>query len=294
MIQFLKAKDTIGLVAPAGIVKPPQIENGIKLLNDSGFKVELGQHLFGKFRYFSGSIDQRLSDIHAFLEKPNISAIYAVRGGSGSSQLLPYLDFDKWHQTKKCLIGFSDITALHWPLWQMSKIISFSGMTFTLQLKRSNPYLKNFFLQLQGKKRNISEDDIGNTKLIFKNKSEVKGILLGGTLSIINSLLGTPYLKPIEQDFILYLEDVNEKLYSIERMIVQLKLAGMFTNLKAIIFGGFQKTNKLINVWPAVKNHLPPDIPKILNFPYGHYIQSYSLPFGVEARLKFDPFSLEW
>ena len=294
MIQFLKAESTIGLVAPAGFIKPAQIENGINLLNGAGFKVELGQHLFGKFRYFSGSINQRLSDIHSFLEDPNISAIFAVRGGSGSSQLLPYLNFDKWRLTKKCLIGFSDITALQWPVWQMSKAISFSGMTFTLQLKRSNPYLKNFFHQITGIKRNITAEDIGNTKIIFKNKSEVKGILLGGTLSIINSLLGTPYLKPIKQDFILYLEDLNEKLYSIERMIVQLKLAGMFKNLKAIIFGGFQYKNTPLKIWPAVKTHLPSDMPTIINFPYGHFIESYALPLGVEARLKSDPFLLEW
>jgi muramoyltetrapeptide carboxypeptidase len=88
-------------VAPAGNVKPAEIEEGIELLKGAGFRVKLGEHLFGKFRYFSGTVEQRVSDIHSFLSDLDIAAIYAVRGGSGSSQLLPHLNFEKWQQIKK-------------------------------------------------------------------------------------------------------------------------------------------------------------------------------------------------
>ena len=294
MVPFLQAGSLIGLVAPAGITKPVEIENGIELLKSAGYRVKLGKHLFGKFRYFSGTIKQRVSDIHTFLNEPDIKAIYAVRGGSGSSQLLPYLNFDKWQQIRKILVGFSDITALQWPLWQKSQTCSFSGMALTTQLNQFNPYLRDFFSQIQGIKRNISAQDLKEIKLVYKNKCEVTGILVGGTLSIICSLLGTSYFKQINRDIILYLEDLNEELYRIERMIVHLKLAGIFERVKGLILGNFIDNNKSLNVWPAIKNHIPPNIPVILNFPYGHTSNSYSLPFGVEAHLKFDPLLLEW
>jgi muramoyltetrapeptide carboxypeptidase len=281
-------------VAPAGNVKPAEIEEGIELLKGAGFRVKLGEHLFGKFRYFSGTVEQRVSDIHSFLSDLDIAAIYAVRGGSGSSQLLPHLNFEKWQQIKKILVGFSDITALQWPLWQISQTRSFSGMTFTMQLNQFNPYLRDFFNQIRGIKRHISTEDIRETELVYKNKSEVTGILVGGTLSIICSILGTPYFKPINRDIILYLEDLNEELYRIERMIVQLKLAGIFKRVKGLIFGDFMHNNKSLNVWPAVKDHIPLNIPIILNFPYGHTPHSYPLPFGIKTNLKFDPFLLEW
>jgi muramoyltetrapeptide carboxypeptidase len=195
---------------------------------------------------------------------------------------------------KKILVGFSDITALQWPLWQISQTRSFSGMTFTMQLNQFNPYLRDFFNQIRGIKRHISTEDIRETELVYKNKSEVTGILVGGTLSIICSILGTPYFKPINRDIILYLEDLNEELYRIERMIVQLKLAGIFKRVKGLIFGDFMHNNKSLNVWPAVKDHIPLNIPIILNFPYGHAPHSYPLPFGIKTNLKFDPFLLEW
>jgi muramoyltetrapeptide carboxypeptidase len=292
--RFLDKDSHIGLIAPAGHVTPEDISMGVQLLTDAGFKVTSGNNLFGKNRYFSGTIRERIQDINSFLDNPDIEAIYAVRGGSGTSQLLDYLNFAKWKKTGKLFIGFSDVTAMMWPLWQQADIRSFSGMTLTSQLNPENLYVDDFFNMIRGNKHTVSAADLNNADLQLKSGGVSRGILLGGTLTIINSLLGTPYLKKSQRDVILFLEDTNEKLYHIERSMVQLKQAGFLNSVRGIIFGQFLYRNKQQNIWPAVKEHLPENIPVVLNFPYGHFSQSYPLPFGVSVQFNANPFSLEW
>ena len=284
----------MGLIAPAGHVTPENISMAIQLLTDAGFKVTAGKNLFGKNRYFSGTVQERIQDINRFLDDPDIDAIYAVRGGSGTSQLLDYLDFGKWKKTKKLFIGFSDVTAMMWPLWQRAGIRSFSGMTLTSQLSPENLYVDDFFSMIRGNKHIVSAEDIKDSGLLTKSEGSSSGVMLGGTLTIINSLLGTPFLKKIQQDIILFLEDTNEKLYHIERSMVQLKQAGLLRSVRGIIFGQFLYNNKQQNIWPAVQEHLPENIPVVLNFPYGHFPQSYPLPFGVPVQFNANPFRLEW
>jgi len=294
MSSFLKPGDGIGLIAPAGYIDQEEIQPAVEILRAEGFRVKLSPHLFGRHRYFSGTISERIKDIRRFLNDSRVKALYAVRGGSGSGQLLPYIEYKKWKKSGKMLIGFSDITALQWALWYKSDIFSFSGMTLTFQLRESNPFLSLFLKHLQNQRKSITHYDLRKENIIIARGGEARGYLVGGTLSIITSLLGTPYFPRLNRDIILFIEEVNEPLYRIERSIVQMKLAGIFQRVKGIIFGRFKLEDHFVDIWSGIRFHFPENIPIILNFPYGHFPEACALPVGLVAELQTEPFKLSW
>ncbi|MEJ2636184.1 MAG: LD-carboxypeptidase [Calditrichia bacterium] len=292
-LPVLKAGDKIGLVAPAGPVNQSNIEAGVRVLQQYGFEVLFSNHLFQKYRYFSGTIRDRIEDIHSFLHNPEVKGIYAVRGGMGSSQLLPEIDFQLWSAQRKLLIGFSDITALQWALWAKVGLPSISGMTLTSQLRLSNPHISLFFDMLSGNRKSIAADDFLDDPLSAARTGETEGLLIGGTLALINSLLGTPYF-PELPPFILFLEDINEPLYRLERLLMQLKLAGVLDRVKGLILGHFKDKNEPLEVWSDLAYLFPADLPVVTGFPYGHFENSCPLPVGVSAKMNAQPFRLEW
>ncbi len=284
----------IGVVAPGEWVRPKDIQSAVDLLKEQGYRIYYGNHLFDQHRYFSGTVAQRVSDIHQFLYDKKVQAIYAARGGVGSAQLLPHLDWQIWQKNKKLLIGFSDITALQWGIWGKIGVPSISGMTLTLQLQPGNPYLSLFFKMLSGKHQQITAAELSHEKVQVARSGTAEGILMGGTLTIINSLLGTPYFPQFDQPLILFLEDVKEPLYRLERLLVQLQQAGVLRQVAGLILGRFLWQEGQHSLWPIVEYLFPPDIPVIVNFPYGHFPDSCPLPVGVRARLQTDPFILSW
>jgi muramoyltetrapeptide carboxypeptidase len=292
-LNYLKIGDNIGFIAPGGIIQREEIEESKSIFESKGFKVNLSDHLFGAYRYFSGTVKERLKDIHGFLLDPAVQGIYAVRGGMGCIQLLPYINYNLWKNSRKLLIGFSDVTILQWAVWGKISLGSFSGMVATTQLKQQNPYVDLFFRQITGSQKNITSDDFVGENILIAKKGQAEGVLMGGTLSMIISMLGTPYLPTIDQ-IILFIEDINEPIYRIERAMLQLKLAGITDHVKGIIFGRFFSENQNIDFWPALEYLLPEDIPVVLNMPYGHYSISCALPIGVKARLETNPFNLSW
>ncbi len=292
-LPALKKGATLGVVAPAGHIDEERISPGLEFLVQSGFSYKPGKHLFGKRNYFSGTIRERIQDIHDFLRDPDVDALYAARGGWGSAQLLPEINFDLWRESGKLLIGFSDLTALQWSLWGQAGLPSVSGMSLTFQLRPANPHSKLFFEMLLGIRSEIKAANLEGDNLSIARAGKAEGLLLGGTLSIINTLLGTPFF-PNLPPFILFIEDVNEPLYKIERLLVQLKTAGVLNQVQGLILGRFINKEKAIDVWPVVEYLFPPHIPVVANFPYGHFSSSCALPSGVNARLQTEPFRLQW
>jgi len=290
----LSSGDGIGLVAPAGYVDRDSVRNGMDVLSTWGFRLKAADHLFGRYRYFSGKLEHRVEDIHSMLRDDSIQAVYAVRGGSGSSQLLPHLNFDLWRKFPKLFVGFSDVTALQWSLWYKSGIPSWSGMTLTSQLHKKNPYKTLFLNQLLALDKSISAKKLHTRDYVIAKAGRAEGILLGGNLSIIVSLLGTPYFPVINQDIIFFIEEINEPLYRIERAIVQLEQAGFFKCVKGMVLGRFKFKNRYLGIWSAVKPFIPDNIPIIVNFPYGHFSNSCALPLGVKSALSTHPLKIEW
>jgi muramoyltetrapeptide carboxypeptidase len=292
-LPTIQNSNCIGIFAPAGCISKNKIETGLRVLRSRGFLLKKSPHLYGKNRYYSGSIDERVSDIHLLLDDPQVSILYAVRGGVGCSQLLPFIDYLKWKNTKKLLIGFSDVTALQMALFSTTGLPSLSGMTLTSQLYMHNPHLELFFNILSGNQNTINLNDLVTDVMDIHQEGEASGLLIGGTLSIINSLLGTPFF-PDLGSIILFIEDVNEPLYRIERNFVQLKLAGVLEKVSGLILGIFKQNQHKLEVWPTIKYLFPSKIPVVSGFPYGHEKDISPLPLGIHVEFQAQPFKIKW
>lgn len=292
-VPALHRGDTIGLVSPAGVVKKEQVESALAFLKQQGFSYRLGKYAFSDHGLTSAKAQQRSKDLLNFVENPKIKAIWSLRGGYGSIHLLKRLDYAILKKHPKMIIGFSDITALQWGVYQQTGLPALSGLTLTLQVTQENPYVFQGLEILAGKRTAITAKDLSPEEARIYREGEARGTLIGGTLSMICSLCGTSYwLK--EKGLILYLEDVNEPLYRIDRYFQQMHLMNFWERINGIILGKFLYKEESLDVLPLLTPLLPESIPVVYNFPYGHQVASYPMPLGVKARLRTTPFRLSW
>lgn len=288
----LKKDDAIGFISPAGPLKPESVDPALQRLTDLGYRCRLGQYAFDDHGIVSSTVEHRLADIHSFLENPEIRAIWALRGGYGTVQLFRDLNYELILTYPKILVGFSDVTALQWAWHQKTGLTSISGLTMTLQMGPDNPYVAAGLRILSGECLAVSNRDLVNPVKVVRH-GRASGVLLGGTLSMIASICGSEYW-PLAEPVILYIEDVEEPLYRIDRCLQQLSLAGLFDRTNAIILGHFTWQEQFLDILELLMPLLPTDIPVISGFPYGHVSASYPLPNGVPANLETTPFLLEW
>jgi muramoyltetrapeptide carboxypeptidase len=284
--------DKVGLVAPAGAVNKEQIQRGLTTLDHLKIEYEFGKHAFSDKGLVSASVKNRIEDINHFLRWEEIKAIWALRGGYGSMQLLKKFNYSLLEDNPKLFIGFSDLTALQWSIIKKTGTPSLSGLTLTSQLSRENPYVSLGIKMLTGKRTAIAEKDL-KKKVQVITSGEAEGILIGGTLAMICSLCGTPYF-PDRHDLILFLEDVNEPLYRIARYFEQLGLVNFWSKVRGVILGRFLFEENPLKVASILVPFLPTAIPIISNFPYGHQAKCMPLPQGVSVRFRTDPFQLKW
>lgn len=283
----------IGLVSPAGPVKKEQIQKGLEILAKFKIDYEFGKHAFLDKKIVSASVKDRIEDINYFLQREEIKAIWALRGGYGSIQLLKIIDYSLLKKHPKLFVGFSDLTALQWGIFKKAGIPSLSGFVLTLQLCQENPFVLLGMEILSGKRNKILGKDLRGNKIQIISPGKAEGIFLGGTLSMICSLCGTPYF--IDQDgLILFIEDVNEPLYRIDRYLQQLALINFWSKVKGVILGQFLNEGKPLDVVSLLKPFLSTTIPIISNFPYGHQTKSIPLIQGVIVKIDTKPFSLKW
>jgi muramoyltetrapeptide carboxypeptidase len=273
----LKKGDTIGIVSPSSPVLRHELESGIKFLEENGFKVKYGKHIFSEERFLAGKDDERANDIMDFFKDPDVKAIIASRGGQGSQRLLPLLDYDVIKQNPKKLFGFSDTTALQLGLFKMCGLISYTG--FTLTVHTNALVKKTLMFCLSDQRYNIFK----GTQIY---PGICQGLLLGGNLTLLTNLMGTPYL-PDFHESILLLEDVGVEPYNVDGMLSQLALAGIFDQVAGVIFGKFEKCKSkklhqsngtvedVINEWSSTLK-----VPCIKDFSYGHGRQNSVLPIG--------------
>ncbi len=284
---YLKKGDKIALVCPAKKLPSP-IDKAIALLTEWGLEVVIGESVYASHHQFSGTDALRTKDIQHFLDDSSIKAIIAGRGGYGTLRIIDELDFTQFNLHPKWVVGFSDITVL------LSHIISQSAIQC---LHGQMPYTfeQSTFEALDSlKKALFGEKQIYVYESDFANRSgEAAGILIGGNLTLLTMLQGSAS----EMDFddkILFLEDVGEHEYSIDRMLRMLKRAGKLANLKGLIIGAFneieaekiafgQTADEVI--WDIVKEY---DYPVCFNFPTGHIENNLSMVLGAEVSLKIE------
>ena len=284
---YLKKGDKIAIVCPAKKL-PKSIDTAIAILEDWGLEVCIGATVNGSYHQFSGTDEARAADLQQHLDDPSIKAIIAGRGGYGTIRIIDQLDFTTFNQHPKWLIGFSDITILLSHAFANLKVQSIHGQmpyTFDSSTPSALQSLKNAL---------FGEENTYNYSSDFPNKSgHTEGILIGGNLTLLIAVEGSASEMDYE-DKILFLEDVGEHEYAIDRMMRILKRKGKLSKLKGLIVGAFNEvpeesipfgqTPEEV-IWQLVKEY---DYPVAFNFPTGHIDDNRAMVLGKNVSLQID------
>lgn len=286
---YLKKGDTIGIVCPAGYMPPEKMDNCIRILQEWGFQVQLGATARSNSEnYFSGTDQERLQDLQSMLDDERIQAILFGRGGYGTVRILDQLDFSRFKRDPKWLIGFSDITILHLHVYAKYKIATMHAPMANAfnDEEPKNKFLLSLRKALEGK--HISYHSPAH---LFNRKGEAVGELVGGNLALIANAIGT------DSDIktkgrILFIEDIGEYLYNIDRMLHQLKRAGKFEKLAGLIVGSFTDNKDTERPFGISAEMIIKEIvagysfPVCYGFPVGHARENVALKIGEGYKLK--------
>ena len=288
MPPFLKRGNTIGLTCPAGYMPPGNAATCIATLQQWGYKVMKGKTLDSDSgNYFSGTDEERRSELQAMLDDDDVHAILCARGGYGTSRIIDGLNFKKFKKQPKWIIGFSDITLLHAHILRTCNIAGIhapmaaafndggAGKPFVLSLKKV----------LTGKKNSYA--CIAHP---FNKQGTVTGVLAGGNLALFTHIIGT--VSDVKTDNkILFFEDTGEYIYAADRMLMQLKRSGKLSNLAGLVVGGFTEMKDTIrpfgkSIYEAIIDILTEyNYPVCFDFPVGHGTENYALKIGGSYRL---------
>ncbi|WP_369048298.1 LD-carboxypeptidase [Tenacibaculum sp. UWU-22] len=288
---YLQKGDTIAIVAPAGILKnkKPVIDKAKELAESWGLHVVYGKNLFSQNYHFAGTDEQRAHDFQEALDNPNIKAIWAGRGGYGSVRILDKLDYSKFLKHPKWIIGYSDITAFHCHMntLHVETLHAMMGTSMAAEPEKIVETIASFKKALFGENLCYT---IPSSK--YNRMGKAKGELVGGNIALLASMLGSR--SQISTDSkILFIEDVGEYKYSIDRMLYSLKRAGYFDNVKGIIVGDISRIKKNSTPWGSTIEELilaivPKNIPVVFHFPAGHEDDNRALILGRKIKLKVD------
>ena len=285
-MAILKSGDKIGFIAPSCSQQNKDLTKAIKYFESLGLNVVLAPNLNKEYRYMADTDINRAKAINQMYKDTSIKALFCIRGGAGSSRLLNYLDYDLIKNNPKPIIGLSDSTILQNALITKSKIKSFTGFLPLYDFKN-----KNIDSLVSSSLENALFDDKHHitSGSPFK-KGEAKGVLIGGTLSSLLYLCGTPYF-PNLKNKILLLEDTDEKTYKIDLMLNQIKQQKNFNQLRGIIFGKFSDCIIIDKEDGTIEDCIKDftkdlNIPIITDFEYGHIPSRYVLPLGTQIKIK--------
>ncbi|CAL2102505.1 Muramoyltetrapeptide carboxypeptidase [Tenacibaculum sp. 190130A14a] len=280
---YLAKGDTIAIVAPAGILKNRKhvIDKAKELAESWGLKVVYGEHMFNQNHHFAGTDEERCEDFQKALDNPNIKAIWSARGGYGSVRILDRLDFTKFLERPKWIIGYSDITAFHNHIHNLGveTLHAMMGTSMQDQVTDIEHTITTFKKALFGEGLSYK---IPSSK--YNRKGNVQGELVGGNIAILASMLGSNS-QISTKGKILFIEEIGEYKYSIDRMLQSLKRAGYFNGVKGIVVGDMTKIKKNTTPWGSsieqlVLDVVPEDIPVLFDFPAGHEPDNRALIMG--------------
>ena len=299
----LKPGDTVGLITPSTYVSDPdRIAAAVRTIEYFGLRMKMGRNVRKQTGYVGGTIAQRVSDLHDMFRDPEVKAVFTIRGGYGSGQLLDDIDYELIRRNPKIFLGFSDITALHLAIHQKTGLVTFHG---PVTLSKFTGYTQEHFRKAMFDPKPIGSltnpplsDPLRPSHTLRTVKpGKARGPLIGGNLSLIASLMGTPY-EIDTRGKILFIEDVGEQPYSIDRMLTQLRLSGKLKSAAGIIFGecedckrsdykpSFDATFSLGEVVDNILGELK--VPVLSGLTIGHTDDQLTLPLGVMATLDAD------
>ncbi len=291
----LKPGDVIGIISPASSPDDlTKINSGVQYLEKLGYRVEIGKNVGSNNGYLAGSDDQRLTDLHDMFKNKNISAVFSIRGGYGSGRLLDKIDYRLIRNNPKIFVGYSDINALQSAIFTKTGLITFAGPMVAVDFHDEvSTFTEEVFWKTITSNKKIGKlQNPRREKFYLLNKGRASGRILGGNLTIFNSLLGTEYL-PNLKGAILLLEDINEAPYRIDRMLNQLRLAKIFKQIGGIILGHFvdcveqDPTKKSFTLNEIIIEYFQNiKLPVLYNIKHGHVKDNITIPYGLKCVLN--------
>jgi muramoyltetrapeptide carboxypeptidase len=284
----LKIGDTVGLISPASIIEPQDIEDAKQVLEKLGLQIKTGTHILDRYGYLAGKDADRAQDINIMFADQSVKAIIAMRGGWGCNRILPLLNYPLIRKHPKIIMGYSDITSLLLAINARSQLITFHGAVATSTWNQFTvDYLKRILFD--GELVTMENNTTPTGKIEMITPGTARGKLIGGNLSVLSSMLGSSYL-PSWRKNILFLEDIGEDIYRIDRMLTQLKNSGILNQISGFIFG--QCTNCKVDDQPAftlmqvLQQHIKPlGIPAWYGSMIGHIPDKFTMPIGVEVEI---------
>jgi muramoyltetrapeptide carboxypeptidase len=294
----LQARALVGLVAPGGVLDDAIIETCVRNLESVGFSVRLGRNIRAARGGYAGSVEQRVDDLHTMFGDRDVQAIWTARGGSGCTALLPYIDYAYVRQHPKILLGYSDVTALHLALFRQAGLVSFHGPVAWSTF--SSYSVEHMLAVLMSPQREHAMPPAGENREKGKTQQPfaartirggvATGRLIGGNLSIVAALAGTPFSADFRSR-LLFLEDVGEPPYRIDRMLTQLDQNVGFARAAGILLGIFQKSappdrDPSVTLDDVLDDHFAKlRAPAVYGWSFGHVPHQMTLPVGVRARM---------
>ncbi len=293
--ETLKKGDKVGLVCPSSCVRDTTtLTEGIKYIESLGFEVVVGESCNSKYGYLAGSDEVRARDINKMFADSTIKGIFCARGGYGVHRILDKIDYGMIKQNPKFFCGYSDITGLHLAINQICGLVTYHTPMATTEMYKKQDELttadfERFVFEGVTKRelQNIPREESVKTLV----GGEAKGVLVGGNLSLVADLIGTPY-EVDTKGKILFLEDVEEAPYAIDRKLMQLKLAGKFDDCAGVILGGYTDCNADEGKPSLTLDEIFKDVlgdinkPVVYGFNCGHCMPTTSIPLGVEISLN--------
>lgn len=283
-VKALKPGDTIGIAAPSSPFDRTKFTKGVRVIERLGFRVNYRSDIFDQNRYLAGTDKRRADEFTELVKARDVQAVMFARGGYGSQRILPLLDAKILASHQKPVIGFSDLTALLTYLRQNCGFPTFYGPVLTELGGAKTSAAAEFLLRALTLKDALGSVSSRGVKTIKKGKAS--GPIVGGCLSLIVSSMGTPYELKTDGT-ILFIEEINEKVYALDRMLTQLKNSGTLKNVRGIIFGAIvSPPNEPYDVESMVKDVLA-DFggPVLFGFPAGHTEDFVTLPMGAEVEI---------
>ena len=292
----LRTGETVAVIAPASGLSREAFDKALQNLESLGLKTKVGKAARGTKGFLAATDQERLDDLHSAFADSEVSAVWCVRGGYGAARLLPAIDYNLIRKNPKILIGFSDITALHLAISQNTGLVTFHG---PVAASEPTDYTRNHVTNVLMNpsapyKIELSDFNKANESNLYKTETIVagkgRGRLIGGNLSLLSALAGTPFGLREMKGKILFIEDVGEQPYRIDRMLTQMRQSFDLRSLAGIALGIFEdcnpRTKNTQTLSEVVKDRLGDiGIPVIYGLSFGHIRDQFTLPVGTEAEL---------
>ncbi|HJO92069.1 MAG TPA: LD-carboxypeptidase [Victivallales bacterium] len=291
MVIFPEKIKKIAVIAPAGVPNETDFNASLRFVESLGYDIKIGNHIFNNkgIDYLSSSIENRVTDIHSCWKDDSIDLVIAAKGGFGSAQLLPFLNWELLKTRNLPFVGYSDLTALHLGMYAKGVGIPISAPMFCQfhKLRNDNYTLNSLCNSIQYARKAEQVTEVRHhRKLLIIKKRSIEAEVLPVTLSVLVSLIGTSFM-PDVKGRILLIEDINEPVYKLDRYLTHLMQAGILNRISGLLCGYFTRCGnqkeriELFNSWSKFVNG-----PVIMNIPFGHTYPRISIAFGERCIVK--------